>query len=84
MQQAKKKQNFPLVEVTWQDSSSDSGWKREVNSELLTCWSAGYLVHKDNRSVVVALNTASTGSANSHGDTMVIPRRCVQKIRRLR
>lgn len=84
MNQERKKCNFPLVEVCWNDSSTDSGWKREVNDKLLTCWTAGYLVSKSERSVVVALNCASKESANTHGDTMVIPKKCVLKIRKLR
>lgn len=80
----RKKKNYPLVEVEWVDSSSDTGWRREVGTELLVCWSAGYLVHRDERSTVVALNCSSQGSVNSCGDTIIIPSVCVQKVRRLK
>lgn len=81
---SQKKHNFPLVEVEWVDSSSDSGWKSKVDTRLLTCWSAGYLVHKDKEATVIALNASSTLSANSHGDTMTIPTKVVKRIRKLK
>ena len=84
MSNPRKKENYPLVEVRWYDSCSDSGWKHKVDSDLMTCWTAGYLVHRSARSTVVALNCGSQQSTKSHGDTMIIPTRCIQKIRRLR
>lgn len=82
-----RKYKFPLVEVTWVDSSTINGWRSELSLDMkapLTCWSAGYLLHKDNRSVVVALNVTSVTSANDYGDAIVIPRANVKKIRQLR
>lgn len=81
---SQKKKSYPLVEVTWADSSSTTGWQREVDTVPLTCWSAGYLVHKDKTSVVVALNASSNLSRNSFGDTIVIPAAVVKNIRKLK
>lgn len=82
--QSRKKQNFPLVEISWLDSSSFTGWQSKPESALLECWSAGYLVHKDKNSIVIALNCSSKASNNAFGDTMTIPRKVVTKIRRLK
>ncbi len=82
----KKKVDFPLVEVEWIDSSSDPGWKEDGSISVipLTCWSAGYLVHKDKISHVIALSASSTGSRNVCGDTITIPTKCVVKMRKLK
>ena len=73
-----------MVEVSWHDSSSAAGWQKEPETALLECWTAGYLVHRDNKSVVVALNCSSERSSSGFGDTMTIPSSCVKKIRKLR
>lgn len=82
--QAKKKYKFPLVEVQWIDSSSASGWQEEIQRHALTCWSAGYLLHRDRKTTVVALSCSSAESANGHGDAITIPTVCVQRVRRLK
>ena len=83
-QVAQKKHKYPLVEITWNDSSSSTGWQSKPETALLQCWSAGYLVHRSRQAVVIALNCSSEQSANSFGDTMTIPARCVKRIRRLK
>ena len=83
-QSTNKKHKYPLIEVTWHDSSSTTGWQTKPETELLECFTAGYLVHRNKRSIVVALNSSSKNSANSFGDTMTIPASCVKRLRRLR
>lgn len=75
-----------LVEVTWLDSSSCSGWHamNEIPTKPLECRSAGYLVHKSRSSLVVALSASEARSRHGFGDTITIPRACVKKIRRLK
>ena len=72
-----------LVEVEWVDSSSTPGWQSEIQKTPLTCYSAGYLIHKDKKGVVVALNRSPEALKN-FGDTMTIPACCIIKIRNLR
>lgn len=82
----KKKHAFPLVEVRWEDSTTTSGWRPDVEDirEPLTCWSAGYLIENTKRSVIVALNASAENSRNGFGDCITIPRACVREIRKLR
>lgn len=75
---------YPLVEVSWADSSSQTGWQRAPETDVLDCWTAGYLIHRDRNSIVVALNCSSEHSSNAFGDTMTIPASVVRKVRRLR
>ena len=81
---AAKKHNYPIVEVSWQDSSSDDHWQTTVDTRILDCWTAGYLVHRDKKVIVIALNCASVHSNNCCGHTMTIPMKVVTKIRRLK
>ena len=81
---AAKKQNYHVVEVSWQDSSSDDRWQSAVDTRILDCWTAGYLVHRDKKVVVIALNCASVHSNNACGHTMTIPMAVVSKITRLK
>lgn len=80
----RKKVKYPLVEVAWYDSASQTGWQKTPETSLLACWTAGYLVHRDKRSVVIALNCSCEHSSNSFGDTMTIPARVVKRVRRLK
>ncbi len=84
MSQPVKKHKYPLVEVSWEDSSSFTGWQQAPERTPLRCWSAGYLVHRDKRSLVIALNCSSAESSNKFGDTMTIPASVVRSCRKLR
>jgi hypothetical protein len=72
------------VEVEWIDSTSNPGWQRVAEKEPITCWTAGYLIHSDKQSIVVALSSSSEESANSFGDTITIPTSVVKKIRKVK
>jgi hypothetical protein len=80
----KKKHQYPIVEVEWVDSSSYPGWQKAPEKEPITCWTAGYLVHKDKVSLVIALSSSSEESINSFGDTITIPTSVVKKIRKVK
>lgn len=82
--QVQKKVNYPLVEVTWVDSSSTSGWQHEISVEPLTCYSAGYLIHRSRKSLVIAQNRGGENCNYRFGDTVTIPASCVKKTRRLK
>lgn len=75
---------YPLVEVTWIDAVSTMGWRLAPMTEPTTCWTAGYLVAKNKKSVVVALCAATADAVFPFGDTITIPIGCVKKIRRLK
>lgn len=79
-----KAKNYPLVEVEWLDASSVQGWQQHIQQQPLTNWSAGYLIHKDRESVVVALSCSGKQSMNAYGDAITIPAKIVTKIRHLR
>lgn len=75
---------YPLVEVTWVDSTGTPGWQREIQVKPLVCHTAGYLMRSSRNSVVVALSVSEERSANTCADTMTIPRGSVKRIRRLK
>ena len=71
-----------IVLVEWEDSASWKGWRERNNcKELLPaiCFSAGFLV-KSNKKCVGISN--SLGECTI-GDTIVIPRSCIKKIKTL-
>ena len=84
MTQSRSRGDYPLVEVTWVDSSETSGWQQDIITKPLVCMTAGYMVHSGRRSVVVAMNRSEKRSAHSFGTAMTIPRGCVKRVRRLR
>lgn len=83
----KKKQKYPIVEVQWLDSATTPGWQPELHKQMtvpLMCWTAGYLVHKDSVSLVVAQSCSSEDSKNAFGDVITIPTKTVVKYAVLR
>ena len=75
----------PVVEVEWVDSAAHGEWATpdEVHALLdkLTCRSVGYLLHDDERGVLLALGAGAVGQYLS---TMAIPRAAILDIRHLR
>ena len=73
-----------IVEVTWVDSTGRGEWHDpEEAAELLdklACRSAGYLVHEDERGVVLALGAGGLGQ---YLDAMAIPRQAILSVARL-
>ena len=73
--------SMPIVEVEWIDSSSGcSTWRfpEDQDVDALPCKTAGYLLKKDRKSVVIFQSQASSGHV---ADSMTIPRSCVKEIR---
>lgn len=73
--------------VTWEDSASTGGWHHssDVNRVPMICETTGYVVSRDAKSIVMALNAAVSKDSNSnHGDYITIPARAVLKIRRIK
>lgn len=68
----------PITEVLWVDSTGHSEWHTPEEStgllEQFECRSAGYLVHEDERGVVLALGAGSTGQFLH---AMAIPRAAI-------
>lgn len=72
--------------VTWEDSATTSGWhpSGDVNRKPMICETTGYIVSRDAKSIVMALNAAlSKDSRSEHGDYITIPSRAVLKVRRI-
>lgn len=73
----------PLVEVEWTDHCGWAQWApREEHAKgvPLACTTAGYLLKKDSKQIVVALNLSETRADSS----ITIVRSCVKSIRRLK
>ena len=73
-----------LVEVTWADSSSRSGWDRAGvyadSAQPLECRTAGYLFRRTEYEICIVQNVTEHG----HVDMMMtIPFTCVRSIRNL-
>lgn len=73
----------PLVLITWDDAASDDGW--ESNEDYTPppdeiCYTVGYLLHKDRKSVEVA----QTWSETQTGARWRVPRGMILKIEVLR
>ena len=79
---------YPKVEVDWQDAFSRYGWKDkaelcEMAEQGLACKSAGYLVWKDKKYVIVA-HGLSEGEDGDYQDLLAIPRGMVRSIHRIK
>jgi hypothetical protein len=75
------------VSVTWVDSAAVGGWQKPemVNADPMVCESVGFLVRRDAKSILLALNAAiSADSSTAYGDYMVIPNCAVKKIKNLK
>lgn len=66
----------PLVRVDWIDSVGQAGWGDYNDDTDLYCVSAGHLVSKDRKRIVLALNRSAYG----YGDYITIPRVAVRRI----
>ena len=76
--------DLPIVEVTWADHTSRSGWrslKDARTASLSECRDVGRLVARTKAQVILAGMVCADGDVNS---LLQIPGRWVQKIRRLR
>lgn len=71
-----------LVEVEWRDAASHLRWFDEGQAgELATCLTAGYVVKRDKRKIVVAQTLGvSLGRAMTTGH-QAIPVGCVVRVR---
>jgi hypothetical protein len=73
----------PLVEVEWTDHCGWSQWApREEHAKGmgLACTTAGYLLSKTPKHLVIALNLSETRADSS----ITLIRSCVKRIRRLK
>lgn len=73
-----------ILEVEWDDSATLSRWgyeKEHTESSVAKCRSVGYLIERNEKHIVLALNASDeTGRV---GDTISIPAACVRKVRRI-
>lgn len=70
-----------IVEVTWKDSTTYDAWQHESGmiSKVATCKTVGYLYSKTKNKVVLV----ASKSIGTVAQMMVIPRKCIKKIRKL-
>lgn len=79
---------LPVVEVEWLDSVGHHGWQpteqahAQVGEETMRQRSAGYLLQKSSRCIVLALSASET--TNTVGDLLQIPRSSVVSVTVLR
>lgn len=86
------KDQYPAVEVEWDDSASSHGWRspEEVLTETGTtaCRSVGYLVRKTTRLVTIVQSRhdllREPGIKDFMGEALTIPRSVVRRIRVLK
>lgn len=71
------------VEVEWIDSCFNRGWDSQENYEknagISTCRSAGYLLSRDDKQIVIVQSISN----NSLSEAIAIPLVAVVKLRRL-
>jgi len=79
--------DFP-VEVLWEDTYHDSGWKDDVEEYCKsvkdyqhTIRTVGFIVIKNSKKIIVGM---SLTRGNGVGDTMSIPRKCIISILKLK
>ena len=78
---------FPLsklVEVEWINSCAMGKWrdkKEYENQEPITCRTAGYLLSKDKKRVIILQSQSNEGGMS---DSMTIPRVCVKRMKHLK
>lgn len=79
----------PLIEIEWEDSIGDGAWhspadtaeyvKRTVHEDHSVCYTAGYVVHRSRKAIVLAQSL----HGDNRGGLWTIPRRMVKSIRKL-
>lgn len=82
---------FPIVEVSWLDSTSWSGWcdldvaLRRADDEDMKHVTAGYLIADDAKAVTVALSATVEEFERDVlvADVQAIPRKCVLSVTEL-
>lgn len=85
-----KRKRYPLVHVTWIDSTfykATSAWlspkesRKWARGQLPSCQSAGFLVHEDDHGLTIALSINQNGWV---ADFIKIPCECIRDVVRLR
>ena len=80
----------PIVLVEWEDSSGTGGDTWQTRDEVAkavadengtSCWSAGYLILKDDRCVTLTLS--HNGNHGMVMDPLIIPRSAIRSIQTL-
>jgi|TARA_Y100000310_G_C20694565_1_gene824636 hypothetical protein len=75
---------YHIYEIEWDDSGGYSGWRDidacKAKETPAKCRTAGYLLKKDKKIVLMALSLADNDDA---GDRVCIPRACITSIRKL-
>ena len=71
---------YKIVELTWHDAWSDSGWKRieDLADRPLVCSSIGYLIRETTAGYLIA---GSIGEGGTFGSTAFRPRNMVKAIK---
>lgn len=78
------KKKLSRIEVEWVDSATFDRWvprDEKIIREEHQCMTAGYLVHRDKKVIVIAGSIGESGSVCS---TMTIPIGCVKRTRRVK
>lgn len=70
----------PVV-VEWIDSNSTGGWMSSYEAADLRCQTAGFLMKRDKKSVVICQNISAGGQ---RGEFMEIPAVAIRRVRRLK
>ncbi len=76
------KKAYPLVQISWLDAYTESGWGVPDPSEELT-YTYGLLVEKNQKWVVLAMTYCPEKSGDYFGNFWYIPRAMVRDIKML-
>ena len=70
-----------LVEVEWLDILATSGWEKPEEVDPTRCWSVGYLIFKDDKTIKIANTIGEADGKKEWAGIHAFPTGCVKKIR---
>jgi len=81
----KERKRPPMVLVLWIDSASHPGWiaTGEPLPDPARCESAGFLVQRDKKQIVLAQSRGVNEEIRPWGDLITIPMVCVRSVKRV-
>ena len=70
-----------FVEIEWVDILATSGWEKPEEVDPTRCWSVGYLIFKDDKTIKIANTIGEADGKKEWAGIHAFPIGCVKKIR---
>jgi len=70
-----------FVEIEWVDILATSGWEKPEEVDPTRCWSVGYLIFKDDKTIKIANTLGDMDGKKEWAGIHAFPIGCVKKIR---